>query len=140
MKKAVFATIVVIAVVAAIFSIRQHSGLSETQLDAMELQHEIEITNNEETMAETDAETVSKDQLRLSEKEAMAIVKERFGEWYGDRVDKAEVTSNGDTYVIVIPTKRPEVPKGKLWYGPSFSVRIVLDAQSGEIVEAVGGR
>lgn len=140
MKKAVFATIVVIAVVAAIFSIRQHSGLSETQLDAMELQHEIEKTNNEETMAETDAETVSKDQLRLSEKEAMAIVKERFGEWYGDRVDKAEVTSNGDTYVIVIPTKRPEVPKGKLWYGPSFSVRIVLDAQSGEIVEAVGGR
>lgn len=140
MKKAVFATIVVIAVVAAIFSIRQHSGLSETQLDAMELQHEIEKTNNEKTMAETDAETVSKDQLRLSEKEAMAIVKERFGEWYGDRVDKAEVTSNGDTYVIVIPTKRPEVPKGKLWYGPSFSVRIVLDAQSGEIVEAVGGR
>lgn len=140
MKKAVFVTSIVIAVVATIFSIRQHSGSSETQLGAMELRNEIETTNNEETIASADAEAVPKDQLCLSEEQVRTIVNERFGKWYGDRAAKAEVTNNGNTYVVIIPTKPSKVPNGRLRYGPSYSLRIVLDAQSGEILEAVGGR
>lgn len=75
-----------------------------------------------------------------SEKQALDIVKSHFGDMLADCIDKAEVVRDGNYYVVTVPSKHREVPPGHLRYGPSYAVRAVLDAESGQLVEGRIGR
>lgn len=80
------------------------------------------------------------DAILLGEEQALDIVAAYFGTRYSDRIDKANVVLDGNTYVVTIPTKPHEVPPGYLYYGPSYSARVILDAKSGQIYEVRRGR
>ena len=76
----------------------------------------------------------------LSKEHALNIVAQLFENRFADRIDKAEVLQDGNCYIVIVPSQTTDIPEGSLHYGPSYSARIVLDVESGALVEARIGR
>lgn len=76
----------------------------------------------------------------LSREQVLEMVAGVFGDRYADRIEQAEVVQDGGQVIVTIPPRPEEVPEGHLRYGPSYSARIVLEAESGKLVEARIGR
>ena len=137
------AIIVTIALSTTLFACRPRFEPSETPQIGMRPQPEESLSAlpvSEDQSLSAVEDTPATAPTRLSEEDVRAIVIDRFGDFYGERAVQAEVVDKGDMYEVTIPTKPREVPKGKLRYGPSFSLRIRMDAESGKILEACGGR
>lgn len=122
---------------------RHHSGVEDEHINSNVTIHSeserIDL-NDDERPQSLDDETSPKGTTRLSEEQIRAIVMDLYGDWYGERAAQAEIVDKGNTYEVTIPTVHKEVPKGKIRYGESYTLRIWMNAESGKIVEAHAAR
>lgn len=75
----------------------------------------------------------------ICREDAKRIAMERYGDKYSALADKVEVLLDGNTYTVTIPSIPVEIPEGKRRRGPGFSVKVVVDAESGKVLQSIRG-
>lgn len=78
--------------------------------------------------------------LLLSEAKALEIVNQHFGNRFANRMAAAKFEREGNRFIVTIPPRSMDASTGHSRYGASYSVRAVLDGESGEVIETRIGR